>query len=224
MSVSAQGLRLSVPGKVLLADGALALPAGRLGVLTGPSGAGKSTLLAALAGLARPDAGVVSLAAHALPASDRGRTMLRRRVVGVMFQSHHLLLTETVRANLGLAIAVLPRRTREAAWQRAAHTLEELGLPDAWPTVVGALSGGERQRVALCRAVAHDPAVLFCDEPTASLDERTAADLITLLRGQAAAGRTVLCVSHDPALAAAADTVWHMADGALSVVVSKEAA
>jgi putative ABC transport system ATP-binding protein len=186
-------------------------PAGGFTAVMGPSGSGKSTLLHCAAGLDTPTSGEVVLAGVALSGrTEEELTALRREHVAFVFQSYNLLPALTVRQNVALPM-LLAGRKPEPGWLE--HVLATVGLADRVDHRPAELSGGQQQRVAVARALAARPAVTFADEPTGALDTRTAADVLDLLRRLADAGQTIVVVTHDPAVAAAADTVLFLVDG-----------
>jgi putative ABC transport system ATP-binding protein len=179
----------------------------------GPSGCGKSTMLHLLGGLDVPDSGSISIAGQEITTLSAGeRAVLRRRRVGYVFQQYNLLPHLDVVANVEL-----PQRLagagRRAARQRGLELLDSLGLADRCRDLPGKLSGGEQQRVAIARAVANEPDLLLADEPTGALDSAAADVVIDLLRRQHDGGQTIVMVTHDPDVAAAADGVVTMRDG-----------
>nr|MDT0658422.1 ABC transporter ATP-binding protein [Micromonospora sp. DSM 115978] len=181
--------------------------------ITGPSGCGKSTLLHLLGGLDRPDRGEVWLAGDRLDnRSETHRALLRRRYVGFVFQFLNLVPTMTAVGNVELPLVLtgVPRREARA---RALDLLAELGVGEAADAAPAELSGGQQQRVALARAVVHRPEVLLADEPTGALDSVAAAAVLDLLRQRHRAGQTIVLVTHDHRVAAAADRVVTMLDG-----------
>jgi putative ABC transport system ATP-binding protein len=209
------GLTLpSAAGPVeILRNLSLALAEGERVALVGPSGSGKSSLIAVAAGLERPSAGRVLLFGRDLGRLDEdGRAKLRRGRVSLVFQSFHLLPNMTAEENVAapLEIARQPNAMEEArAW------LERVGLSARRRHYPHQLSGGEQQRVALARALAPKPALLFADEPTGNLDgpnARHVADLLFELVEQT--GAALLMVTHDPTLAARAQRVVALRDGA----------
>ncbi|SFR03581.1 ABC transporter ATP-binding protein [Poseidonocella sedimentorum] len=204
-------------GRALLTLPKLAIAPGTATVIRGPSGAGKSTLLMALAGLIRPARGEIrwgetDLAALPEPAIAR----FRRETLGFVFQDHMLFEELSAAENASLAALYAPKAARAGLAARSEALLTRLGLGARGARRVDSFSGGERQRIAVARALATDPPILLADEPTASLDranaDRLVADLMSLARD---GGKTVIAVSHDPALIAAADRVLHIEDGAL---------
>jgi ABC-type lipoprotein export system ATPase subunit len=169
---------------------------GRLTVVTGPSGSGKSTLLCALAGLLRPESGTVSL--ETLPISHLGaeeRAQLRLEQFGFVYQRFRLLPLLSALENVELTM-LLAGRDHAWARARALTLLTELGLAAKAGLNPGSLSGGEQQRVAIARALANDPPIVLADEPTASLDEHSAAAVMSLLTA-VSREKVVVVVSHD---------------------------
>ena len=175
-------------------------PGSRL-VVTGPSGSGKSTLLYALAGLVRPAAGRVLWDGIDISAlSEASRDRWRRRTIGFVFQDFHLLPELGPLANVLLPSSFERIVSSAVLKKRAAGLLEQFGVPSKRASVSD-LSRGEQQRVGLARALLFDPAVLLADEPTASLDAASGALVAEALRRAADdEGRTVIVVTHDPAL------------------------
>lgn len=183
--------------------------------IVGPSGCGKSTLLNLLGALDRPTQGSVRIrGTDVATLDDRAATAFRLRSVGFVFQRFHLLpmLSAEENVSLPMAEAGVPRETRRT---RARELLTYVGLggrADHRPTQ---LSGGEQQRVAIARALANAPALILADEPTGELDARTGAEIIALFERLNADGTTIVVVTHDDTLAAAARRVVHMRDGAI---------
>ena len=175
-------------------------PGGMTAVI-GRSGSGKSTLLHLLGGLDRPTSGrIVARGRRLDELTDDELAEFRRTTVGFVFQSFQLLPAATALRNveLPLVLAGIPPAERR---DRAEKLLDRVGLLPRRHHRPSQLSGGEQQRVAVARALANDPPLLLCDEPTGNLDSRTADDLMRLLRGLAEDGRTVVLVTHDRALA-----------------------
>ena len=189
-------------------------PGGFLAV-TGPSGSGKSTLLGLLAGLDRPARGRVVLDGHDLSAlSEDERAELRAEKVGFVFQSFHLIPTLTARENIQVPLEL--RGEDEQARGRAAELLTRVGLGDRGHHYPAQLSGGEQQRVAVARAFAHRPRILFADEPTGNLDAANGANVIALLgEMNRELETTLVLVTHDPELADRAHRVLRLRDGAV---------
>ncbi len=198
----------------ILDDVSFAVDGGASVAIVGPSGAGKSTLLSLLAGLDVPTSGTVRLCGVDLSTEDEdGRASVRARHVGFVFQSFHLLpsLTAIEQVMLPLELA-----GDGAARARAAAVLGEVGLAARLRHYPRQLSGGEQQRVAIARAFVTRPQVLFADEPTGNLDTATGALVADLLFGlNAAAGTTLVLVTHQAELAARCGQRLNLAGGRL---------
>jgi putative ABC transport system ATP-binding protein len=181
--------------------------------IMGPSGSGKSTLLNLIAGLDRPTDGDVILAGRSLSQADeRQLSLIRREHIGLVFQFFHLLEGMTVLENVVLP-AVIAGESRRRADARARELLDLLGLTAKATDMPGVLSGGQRQRLALARALANRPTLLLADEPTGALDSAGVEEVLGLLRRLHREGQTILLVTHDPTVAAAADRVVKIRDG-----------
>jgi putative ABC transport system ATP-binding protein len=188
--------------------------------IMGPSGCGKSTLLHLLGGLDDPDEGSVFLREDDVGGlSIAARAVLRRQKVGYVFQQYNLIPHLDVAANIELPQRLVGRHRRETE-KRTTELLEALGLADKAHALPGTLSGGEQQRVAIGRALANRPDLLLADEPTGALDTAASQTVIDLLREQHDAGQTIVMVTHDAEVAAAADRKIHLRDGR---VVAEEA-
>jgi putative ABC transport system ATP-binding protein len=192
----------------------LGVTRGEILAVMGPSGSGKSTLLHCLAGIFTPDAGEVWFNGQRLDTmSDTRRTELRRTDFGFVFQFGQLVPELTVADNIALPL-LLSKTGRKAAYAAADSWLPRLGLDGLGGRRTGELSGGQAQRVALARAVVAQPAILFADEPTGSLDTLTGEVVMDLLVGIAREeGTTVVLVTHDPRVAAYADREVIVRDG-----------
>ncbi len=192
--------------------------------LVGPSGSGKSTLGAMLSGIDSPTAGSLVVGGErvdAMKADELARW--RGANVGIIFQDFHLLPTLTARENieLGLELGQVPgRRSGRKRRKLADLSLQAIALGDKAGRLPAQLSGGEQQRVAIARAVAHQPRLLVADEPTGSLDRASGQIVFDLLMGLAASGTTVVLITHDAALASAADRVVHLVDGRVVAIES----
>ncbi len=193
----------------------LAIETGEAVAIVGPSGSGKSTLLNLIAGIDRPTAGRIVVGGADLTAMDEERlTRWRGAHVGVVFQFFQLMPTLSALENVALALEFRgggAGRRRD----RALALLERVGLADLADHLPAELSGGEQQRVALARALANDPPLLLADEPTGNLDSATGERVMGLLAEFTAGGRTLVFVTHDPALAARAGRVIRVRDGAI---------
>jgi len=180
----------------------------------GPSGCGKSTLLHLLGGLERPSGGEIVLAGSRLDQmGERALARLRRTAIGFVFQAFHLIDELTARENVELP-ALLAGQSPRAAKRQAADLLERVGLADRATFLPAALSGGQRQRVAIARALSNDPLVVLADEPTGNLDSAATREVLRLFDSLHAAGQTLVIVTHDPRVAATADRLISMRDGA----------
>jgi putative ABC transport system ATP-binding protein len=187
---------------------------GAVTMVMGPSGSGKSTLVAALSGLLRPDEGVVNALGQDLWSRGAGRIdRFRLDHCGFIFQGFNLFPALTA---LEQVTTVLKYQglSRKEARRIATEALDEVGLKPRMNQRPSELSGGEKQRIAIARAVAKRPALLFADEPTSSLDGENGQIVIRLLRRAAMEhNAAVVCVTHDPRLEGFADRVIHLEDG-----------
>jgi ABC-type lipoprotein export system ATPase subunit len=192
----------------------LELAPGETLAVMGPSGCGKSTLLHLLGGLERPSAGEVWLEGRRIDGlSEKALARLRRHAIGFVFQAFHLVDELTAAENVELP-ALLAGRSPRAARRRAAELLGRVGLTDRAEHLPSELSGGQRQRVAIARALSNEPLVVLADEPTGNLDSATTLDVLRLLDSLRSAGQTLLIVTHDARIAATADRLISMRDGA----------
>lgn len=193
----------------------LVVERGEFLAIIGPSGSGKSTLLNAIGLLDTPTSGTYSLfGKNTEGLSDRERDEMRRDHLGFIFQSSNMLLdeTSTTNASMGLRVQGVPYGER---LQRTEETLEFLGLSDRATIRTRYLSGGEKQRCAIARALATRPPLILADEPTGNLDSHNSAKVIEILQRINATGCTVLVITHDPEVAAAARRVIRIEDGRL---------
>jgi putative ABC transport system ATP-binding protein len=188
---------------------------GEMLAVMGPSGCGKSTLLHLLGGLDRPTAGELSLAGRRIDQlSERALAQLRRHEVGFVFQAYHLMDELTAQENVELPALLAGRTPRDAA-RRARQLLDQVGLADRADHLPSALSGGQRQRVAIARALANEPLVVLADEPTGNLDTAATLEVLRLFEVLHTGGLTLVIVTHDERIAATADRLISMRDGAL---------
>jgi len=200
-------------GRLTILDGvSLDVARGESLAIVGASGSGKTTLLGLLAGLDRPSTGAISLAGERLDVLDEeARARLRRRLVGFVFQSFHLLPALNAEENVMLPLEL---EGRSDAGARAKAALAGVGLDARRHHYPHQLSGGEQQRVALARAFVHEPELLFADEPTGNLDQRTGSavgDLLFALNREH--GTTLVLVTHDTNLASRCARSLRLADG-----------
>jgi putative ABC transport system ATP-binding protein len=192
----------------------LTVAAGEFAALMGPSGCGKSTLLNLVAGLELADEGRITVADEEVTGgrSEDDLARLRRKHIGIIFQFFNLLEGMTVLENVALP-AVIAGRKRKMAETRARDLLDLLGIGDKAAAVPGVLSGGQRQRLAIARALANEPTLLLADEPTGALDSDGGQEVIELLSRLHAGGQTIVMVTHDAQVAAAAGRIVRMLDG-----------
>ena len=192
----------------------LEIPKGEIVLLLGPSGSGKSTLLNIVGGLDRPTSGTLHYDGTDLTAlDDADLTRFRRHSIGFIFQFYNLIPSLTAEENVRLVtdIASNPMASDEA--------LELVGLADRKHHYPAQLSGGEQQRVAVARAIAKQPGVLLCDEPTGALDSATGVRVLeTLAQANRELGTTVILITHNVGIAAMADRVLHFLDGQIARV------
>ena len=184
--------------------------------IVGKSGAGKSTLINMIAGIDRATSGEIYVAGT--PIHNLGEDALagwRGQHVGVVYQSFELLPSLSLLDNIMLPIQFAGRYDPRQTPQWAMSLLEQVGLAEHAFKRPGAISGGQRQRAAIARALANQPDLLVADEPTGSLDSATAQSILDLLASLVAGGMTVILVTHDPAVAEAAQSVTRLVDGRL---------
>jgi len=195
-------------------DVSLTVNQGESVAIVGPSGCGKSTLLYLLGGLERPTAGTIELAGqpiHDAPESSLSRQ--RRHTLGFVFQAFHLVDELTALENVELP-ALLAGASPRAARERAHELLRQVDLEDRAGHLPSALSGGQRQRVAIARALANAPLVVLADEPTGNLDSAATTEVLRLFEQLRQGGQTLVIVTHDSRVAATADRLISMRDGA----------
>jgi len=216
--VEAREVAKSFGQTAALRGASVAVSPGEILAIMGPSGSGKSTLLHCLAGIFTPDRGEIWFDGRRLDTlGEDERTRLRRTAFGFVFQFGQLVPELTAADNVALPL-LLNRTRRRPAYKTAETWLERLGIGDKGANRTGELSGGEAQRVAVARALALAPQVIFADEPTGSLDSLTGEKVMDLLTALAReAGTTVVLVTHDARVAAYADRVVMVRDGLVSV-------
>ncbi len=192
----------------------LSVEPGELLAVMGPSGSGKSTLFYIIGGLTAPSSGRVVVAGQELARlSDAGRTELRRKKVGFVFQRFNLLPSLTAEGNIAIArdISGSPNGYDPLAF---GEIVQALGIQDRLRHKPAELSGGEQQRVAVARALVNHPAILLADEPTGNLDTENSTAVLTMLRDlNRRLGQTILMITHNPEAAAYADRTVLMRDG-----------
>lgn len=199
----------------VLRDVSFSIPQGGFVAIVGPSGSGKTTLLGLLAGLDTPTRGKVILDGHDLTAmSENERAKLRGEKVGFVFQSFQLIPTLTARENIQVPLEL---QGLDGASARADELLERVGLGKRGHHFPMQLSGGEQQRIALARAFANSPRILFADEPTGNLDANTGVRVFDLLESlNRESGSTIVLVTHDSILAERAARTIRLADGSIA--------
>jgi putative ABC transport system ATP-binding protein len=196
-----------------LRDVTIAVGRGEFVAIVGPSGSGKSTVMNIIGCLDRPTAGSYRLAGTPIAGlDDDGLARLRSRTIGFVFQSYNLLPRTSALDNVATPLLYqgVSRRERVA---RATSALERLGLGDRLDHEPSELSGGQQQRVAVARALVTNPALLLADEPTGNLDSHSGEEVLGVLRELNAAGRTIVLITHDQSVAAAATRQVHLHDG-----------
>jgi lipoprotein-releasing system ATP-binding protein len=225
--LAAEGISRVLPGDppvTLVDDVTLAVEPGRFTAIVGPSGCGKSSLLYLLGLIDRPTAGQLLVDGRDMtPLSGDARARVRLEYFGFVFQFHFLLPEFTALENVMLPMRRLARLSSSEAEARAHGLLEQMGLGEKWMKPPNRLSGGERQRVAVARALANDPPLILCDEPTGTLDSVNSARVVALFQDLARTqGRALVCVTHDLGIADLADVKVSMLDGRV-VEVSERA-
>ena len=202
--------RMQVPA---LRDVSLTVSRGEFVAIVGASGSGKSTLMNIIGCLDRPTSGVYRLASVPVSAlRDDTLASVRNRTIGFVFQSYNLLPRTSALENVATPLLYrgVPRKERN---RRAAAALERLGLGDRLRHEPTELSGGQQQRVAIDRALVTDPALLLADEPTGNLDTHAGAEVMALFHDLHRSGRTIVLITHDVAVAAAASRQIRIVDG-----------
>ncbi len=191
---------------------------GELTVILGPSGAGKSTLLNLLGGMEHVSSGEIIVNGNNIAAySDKQLTKYRATDMGFVFQFYNLIPTLTALENVELVREICPNATAADA------ALESVGLKEQRYQFPSQLSGGEQQRVSIARAICKNPQVLLCDEPTGALDSETGIQILTLLQTLSReSGKTVIIVTHNSALAEAADKVIKVKNGKINDIMLNE--
>jgi putative ABC transport system ATP-binding protein len=196
------------------ADVTVSIEAGAFTAVTGASGSGKSTLLHMIGAIERPDSGTIISNGTEVTALRGAALADYRRTVGFVFQRYNLLPGLTALDNI--VAPVLPYRTGWDKRQRAMELLEAVGLAGRERSLPARMSGGEQQRIAIARALINTPALLLADEPTGNLDSGNAAEILDLLaRLSAEHDMTIILASHDPQIAARAERLIRLRDGAV---------
>lgn len=195
----------------------LTVPRGEFLALMGPSGSGKSTLLNLIGGLDRPTKGAVEIGGQRIDQlSDRKLADWRARHVGLVFQFYNLIPVMTAERNVELPL-LLTHLSKAERRAHAATALKVVGLDHRTGHYPRQLSGGEQQRVGIARAIATDPTILLCDEPTGDLDRKSGDEILSLLQAlNREHGKTIIMVTHDPHASARASRTIYLDKGQLS--------
>ncbi|MDI6606379.1 MAG: ABC transporter ATP-binding protein [Candidatus Omnitrophota bacterium] len=198
----------------------LAVGKGSFAAIVGPSGAGKSTLLHILGGLDSPSQGeVIFEEENIYKLKDNSLSRVRNKKIGFVFQFYHLLSEFTVLENVLMPALISPQSTVSSSPQikeKAAELLNQMGLSERAGHFPAQLSGGEKQRVAIARGLINRPRLLLCDEPTGNLDSKTGDEIVSLIKQlNKSEEMSVVLVTHNQALAEAADKIYHLKDGIL---------
>jgi len=214
--LTAEGLHKSYghgPGRVEVLHGLdLAVRRGEFLAVMGPSGCGKSTLLHILGLISLPDSGRIAIDSTTVPWRNSARTILRRTMIGLIFQRFNLISVLSAEDNVNVSLRVRGIRPDN----RADELFESLGITHVRKRKPGEMSIGEQQRVAVARAIAHRPGVLLADEPTGSLDSENGTALLKILRrANRDEGQTIVMITHSVESASYADRTVHMQDGIL---------
>ena len=202
------------PDPVAALDGvSLRIDPGEFVAITGTSGSGKSTLMHLIGCLDTPTSGRVTVAGEDISTAGSDRlARLRNRSIGFVFQAFNLLPRLDVQKNIELPL-VYSGTQRAERGRRAREAAAKVNLSDRLTHRPSQLSGGQCQRVAIARALVNDPALILADEPTGNLDTANGAEVLQLLGALHKLGRTIVLVTHDPAVAARAARVIEMRDG-----------
>ena len=203
----------------------LSINKGEFVVILGPSGAGKSTLLNLIGGMDSPTKGSIKIDGEEISKyNDSKLSDYRAENIGFIFQFYNILPTLTVLENVDLVKEIV-KNEMESAIELKVPLIEKVGLSDRKDNFPAQLSGGEQQRVSIARAIAKDPKLLLCDEPTGALDSKTGVDVLKLLKKQCDknnGANTVIIVTHNSLFAEIADTVIHVKNGKIESVVANE--
>ncbi len=207
---------------IAINDLTFSVPEGQFLTITGKSGSGKSTLLYQLGLLDIPTTGEIYIdGKEVVGLHENERTNIRLNELGYIFQDYAILPSLTALENTQVPLLMQGYSISEAR-KKSVRALEKVGLGDRMNNLPSQLSGGQQQRVAIARAIAHDPKIIFADEPTANLDSETSDQVIQVFLDLNREGQTIVMVSHEPEYAALGHRVFTLSDGKLiSDVVNK---
>jgi polar amino acid transport system ATP-binding protein len=206
----------SFGGNTILNSVSVELAKGEIKVLIGPSGGGKSTLLQCINCLVVPDSGEIELENEHIDFSRKQDLYRLRQQIGMIFQDFNLFDHLTALDNITIALRKVKKMDKKEARQRARLELEQVGLSDKEALYPAQLSGGQKQRLAIARALAMDPKILLLDEPTSALDPTLIGEVITVIKGLAAKGMTMIMATHQISLIYnLADEILFMEDGGI---------
>ncbi len=201
---------------IALNNVSFSVPEGQFLTVSGRSGSGKSTLLYQLGLLDIPTSGEVWIdGKDYVPISENERTDVRLNSLGYIFQDYAILPSLTALENTMLPLLMQGYSTKEAE-AKAEKALERLGIKDRMNNLPSQLSGGQQQRVSIARAIAHNPKIIFADEPTANLDSETSEQVIQAFLDLNKDGQTIIMVTHEPEYAKLADRTIFMTDGSIT--------
>jgi putative ABC transport system ATP-binding protein len=200
----------------------LSLTLGELLLIIGPSGSGKTTLLSLIGCVLYPTDGCVCIqGVNTKDLNDKQLARLRREKIGFVFQNFNLISPLNSEENITTPL-ILNKFPKDKIKKRVSKALQIMGLESRKKSLPKQLSGGEQQRVAIARALVAEPAIILCDEPTASLDSESLEVVMKELRDLADSGKAVAVVTHDPRLKSYADETIYLEDGRIVQKESKE--
>lgn len=202
--------------RTVLADIHLKIKKTEFVALMGPSGSGKSTLLYSLSGMDRFSSGSIALKSQELANLDEHHlSQLRLHAMGFIFQQIHLLKNLSIFDNIVFPAYLAKKKTQEEIDARALALMQQTHIADLAQHAITEVSGGQLQRAAICRALINDPEIVFGDEPTGALDSKSALEVMNILGDLNRSGTTLLIATHDSKVAARADRVIYIVDGAI---------
>jgi putative ABC transport system ATP-binding protein len=201
---------------VVLKELSFEVPKGQFISITGKSGSGKSTLLYQLGLLDHPDSGQIEIGGVGITELENDkRTKFRLSKLGYVFQDYALIPELTAMENVVIPL-LMQGHTKEIAFSKAENALGKINLGKKIKSLPSQLSGGEQQRVAIARAIAHDPDIIFADEPTANLDTETSRAVLDAFLNLHAQGQTIVMVTHEEEYALLTDRIITLSDGQIT--------